>query len=203
MSVLLQAKEMSRMTMRDKGRLSALYSELSKLQSKVATDYYVELANEKIQQVRFNNPEMNSVLFKSVNNRTADLLLQPTIVNPLLKASPEFKAWYEANHVQVNRFDYSTGEEVTKYQRLFAWNRNVPAKEFVKTTELSTGEIVQGVPKREFFYARVKDQYRTKKVVGETVDNRGYWLPKTVQQGAIDDKYINQDYEALRKNSPE
>ena len=203
MSVLLQAKEMSRMTMRDKGRLSALYSELSKLQSKVATDYYVELANEKIQQIRFNNPEMNSVLFKSVNNRTADLLLQPTIVNPLLKASPEFKAWYEANHVQVKRFDYSTGEEVTKYQRLFAWNRNVPAKEFVKTTELSTGEVVQGIPKREFFYARVKDQYRTKKVVGETVDNRGYWLPKTVQQGAIDDKYINQDYEALRKNSPE
>ena len=55
MSILLQEKEMSRMSMRDRGRLSALYSELSKLQSKVATDYYLDQVNEKIQQVKFNN----------------------------------------------------------------------------------------------------------------------------------------------------
>lgn len=202
MSILLQAKEVSGMSMRDRGRLSTLYSELSKLQSKVATDYYVEQANQKIQEVRFNNPEMSSALFRDLTNRTADLLLQSNLINPLLKASSEFKAWFDSNHVEVKTFDYSTGEEVTKYQRLFAWNRNVPAKEFVKNTTLSTGEIIQGLPKRQFFYSSVKKQHRTQKVVGTTVDNRGYWLPKTVQQGAIDDKYINQDYAALKRDKP-
>lgn len=202
MSILLQAKETSGMSMRDRGRLSTLYSELSKLQSKVATDYYVEQANQKVQEVRFNNPDMSSALFRDLTNRTADLLLQPNLINPLLKASPEFKAWFDANHVEVKTFDYTTGEEVTKYQRLFAWNRNVPAKEFVKNTTLSTGEIIPGIPKRQFFYSSVKKQYRTQKVVGTTVDNRGYWLPKTVEQGAIDDKYINQDYAALKRDKP-
>ena len=202
MSVLLQAKEVSGMSMRDKGRLSALYSELSKLQSKVATDYYVDIAAQKIQEVRFANPEMTSVLFRDLTNRTADLLLQPNLINPLLKASAEFKSWFQTNHIEIQTFDYATGEEITKYQRLFAWNRNVPAKEFIKTTTLSTGEIVQGIPKRQFYYSAVKNQYRTQKTVGTTVDNRGIWLPKTVEQGAIDDKYINQDYFDLQKNNP-
>ena len=202
MSILLQEKEMSKMSMRDRGRLSALYSELSKLQSKVATDYYVDQANEKIQQVKFNNTDMTSVLFKELNNKTVDLLLQPNFVNPLRQVSSEFKAWFDANHIEVKAFDEQS-QETTKYQRLFAWNRNVPAKQFVKTTTLSTGEIIQGLPKRQFFYSSVKKQYRTQKVVGTTVDNRGYWLPKTVQQGAIDDKYINQDYAALKRDSPD
>lgn len=201
MSMLLQEKEMSRMSMRDRGRLSALYSELSKLQSKVATDYYVDQVNEKIQQVRFNNSDMTSVLFKELNNKTVDLLLEPNLVNPLRQASSEFKAWFDANHIEVKAFD-GQGQETTKYQRLFAWNRNVPAKEFVKNTTLSTGEIIPGIPKRQFFYTSVKKQYRTQKVVGTTVDNRGNWLPKTIEQGAIDDRYINQDYAALKRDKP-
>ena len=201
MSILLQEKEMSRMSMRDRGRLSTLYSELSKLQSKVATDYYLDQVNEKIQQVKFNNSDMTSVLFKELNNKTVDLLLQPNLVNPLRQASSEFKAWFDANHIEVKAFDEQS-QETTKYQRLFAWNRNVPAKEFVKNTTLSTGEIIPGIPKRHFFYSSVKKEYRTQKVVGTTVDNRGYWLPKTVQQGAIDDKYINQDYAALKRDKP-
>ena len=201
MSILLQEKEMSRMSMRDRGRLSTLYSELSKLQSKVATDYYLDQVNEKIQQVKFNNSDMTSVLFKELNNKTVDLLLQPNLVNPLRQASSEFKAWFDANHIEVKAFDEQS-QETTKYQRLFAWNRNVPAKKFVKNTTLSTGEIIPGIPKRHFFYSSVKKQYRTQKVVGTTVDNRGYWLPKTVQQGAIDDKYINQDYAALKRDKP-
>lgn len=202
MSVLLQAKEVSGMSMRDKGRLSALYSELSKLQSKVATDYYVDIASQKIQEVKFANPQITSVLFRDLTNRTADLLLQPNLINPLLEASAEFKSWFQANHIEVQTFDYGTGEVTTKYQRLFAWNRNIPAKEFIKNTTLSTGEIIQGIPKRQFYYSAVKNQYRTQKTVGTTVDNRGIWLPKTVEQGAIDDKYINQDYFNLQKNNP-
>lgn len=202
MALLLRSKDINQMDIRDRARLSALYSELAKLQSKVATDYYVEQANQKIQEVRFANPDMSSALFRDLNNRTADLLLQYNIVNPLLKASPEFKAWFEANHIQVTRMDFRTGEEVVSYQRLFAWNRNIPAQQFVKTTELSTGEIVQGIPKKQFYFGRVKQQYRTEKIVGKTVDNRGNWLPKTVETGAVDDKYINQDYKSLEKNSP-
>ncbi len=45
------------------------------------------------------------------------------------------------------------------------------------------GKVAQGVPASNFFYRAVKNEYRTKRVVGETVDNKGNWLPKDTADG--------------------
>ena len=43
--------------------------------------------------------------------------------------------------------------------------------------------------------------YKTRKVLGETVDSRGNWLPKTVAEGAPDERYIDTEYLAMRYGS--
>lgn len=44
-------------------------------------------------------------------------------------------------------------------------------------------------------YAKIEAEgYKTRKVVGDTVDNRGRWLPKTMAEGAPDNRYINEEY---------
>jgi hypothetical protein len=59
-----------------------------------------------------------------------------------------------------------------------------------------------GKPNLSYFYRSVNKDFRTKREVGKTVDNRGNWLPKTIEEGAVDDKYYNADYEKLRREDP-
>jgi hypothetical protein len=178
--------------------LAALYRKLFKIQSKEATDYYVDILNNWLGKMGVPN---------MVDNFTADEVLRPETYTDLLDKDPEFKKWFEKNHIKKEIFDYTIGDDgayVTVYERLFIWNRTRPNDpKYYETTKLENGEIIQGVPSLSFFNRKVKEKYTTKKKVGKTVDNKGNFLPKTIADGAkADSPYINEDYEKLRRNNP-
>lgn len=176
-----------------KAEMQALYAKLGELQSKEATDYYVDIVNNYL-------AKMGKPL---IDNDSASTILDPAEYTELFKESPEFKAWFKENHIAKEVFDKSLNDTKIVYERLFIWNRTRPNNpEHFEKIELSDGQVIMGKPNLSYFYRSVKKQYRTKREVGKTVDNRGNWLPKTLEEGAVDDKYYNQDYEKLRREDP-
>ena len=185
-----------RINVLQKAELASLYQRLSEIQSKEATDYYTDIVNNYLDK-------MGEKPFDENNENTVDSLLDPSNYVRLFSKSPEFEKWFKENHITKEVYDRESGEIITKYERLFIWNRNRPNNEehYEKIT-LSDGEQIQGKPSLSYFFRSVKKEYRTKKVVGETVDNKGNFLPKTVEQGAKDDKYYNHDYAKLERENP-
>jgi hypothetical protein len=190
----------------DKGtqaRLQALYSKLSDIQSKEATDYYVDILNNWL--TRIGEPDM-------VDNESAAKVLQPEEYTKLFKKDAEFKKWFEENHILKEVWDYDKGDYVMKYERLFIWNRTRPNNpDHYEKIKLASGEEIQGVPTLSYFFRAVKDSYtdengndvqvRTPKIVGKTIDNKGNFLPKTVADGAKDDLYENKEYFELQRTN--
>lgn len=178
--------------------LTALYRKLFQIQSKEATDYYVDILNNWLGKI--GEPDM-------VDNFTADNVLEPGVYTKLLAKDAGFKKWFEKNHIKKEIFDPTIGDHgdyVMVYERLFIWNRTRPNDaKYYETTTLDNGEIIEGVPSLSFFDRQVKDKYRTEQIVGETIDNKGNFLPKTVAQGAkADTPYINENYQKLKKSDP-
>jgi hypothetical protein len=165
------------------------------LQSKEATDYYVDALNAHL--ARLGKDPVDSI--------TANDLSKPENYVPLLAdADTEFKDWFDLNHIRKEVYNQEKDDNIIYYERLFVWNKITPNDpEFYETIELTDGTTILGKPNLSFFYRSVKDEYRTKREVGKTVDNKGNWLPKTLEEGAVDDKYYNPKYELLRKNNPE
>jgi hypothetical protein len=185
-----------RINILQKAELASLYQRLSEIQSKEATDYYTDIVNNYLDK-------MGEKPFDENNENTVDSILDPSSYVRLFSKSPEFEKWFKDNHITKEVYDRESGEIITKYERLFVWNRNRPNNEehYEKIT-LSDGEQIQGKPSLSYFFRSVKKEYRTKKVVGETIDNRGNFLPKTVEQGAKDDRYYNHDYAKLERENP-
>lgn len=185
-----------RINILQKAELASLYQRLSEIQSKEATDYYTDIVNNYLDK-------MGEKPFDENNENTVDSILDPTSYVRLFSKSPEFEKWFKENHITKEVYDRESGEIITKYERLFVWNRNRPNNEdhYEKIT-LSDGEQILGKPSLSYYFRAVKKEYRTKKVVGETIDNRGNFLPKTIEQGAKDDKYYNHDYAKLERENP-
>lgn len=198
MDDLLDKKSLLGVDKATRTELAALYRKLFKIQSKEATDYYVDILNNWLGKM--GETEM-------IDNFTADSVLRPEVYNDLLAKDPEFKKWFEKNHVKKEIFDFNVGDGgayVTIYERLYVWNRTRPNDDkYYETTKLENGEIIQGVPSLNFFNREVKEKYVTEKIVGKTVDNKGNFLPKTIAEGAkADTPYINENYEKLRNSDP-
>jgi hypothetical protein len=196
---LLSKKSANSIDKATRTELTTLYNKLFQIQSKEATDYYVDILNTWLEKM--GEPEL-------VDNFTAGKVLYPEVYVELLKKDPEFKKWFEKNHIKKEIFDHEKGTNIMVYERLFVWNRTRPNDpNHYESTKLENGEVIQGVPNLSFFNRNVKDEYRTKEVVGKTVNNRGNqrnkWLPKTIADGAkADSPYINEDYEKLKKSNP-
>jgi uncharacterized protein YoxC len=175
-------------------QLQKLYKDLAEIQSKEATDYYVEQLNDWLTHMG-ESP---------VDNDTASSVLSPEMYTKLFKASPEFEKWFKENHIRKEVYDKKQGETIITYERLFIWNRTRPNDpEHFQKFKLNSGEEIPGVPTLSYYYRTVKDKYKTQKVVGKNVDNRGRFLPKTLGQGApFDSPYINKQYEELRNSDP-
>lgn len=178
-----------------RAKLQALFRELSILQSKEATDYYVDIVNNWFGKI--GEPNL-------IDNDSAADILQPEMYVELFKKSPEFKEWFLKNHVAKEVFDESSKQYKTVYERLFMWNRVRPndPDHYEKIT-LSTGETIQGAPNKTYYKRQVKQEWINEKVVGKNVDNKGNFLPKTIAEGAkYDSPYINEQYEQLKKVDP-
>jgi len=184
----------------EKIELFKLYAELKELQVKEPTDYYLDRVNYWMRELEQ----------ATVDKVSADNLLKSEVIRPLLSKDDKFRTWFEANHVRKETFDKETRTKKEVWERVYVWNVIKPRDpKYIKTTTLkkidpTTGNpmIIQGEPTRRFQYRTVKSQYRTKRIVGETIDNRGKWLPKTVVQDAPDSRYVNEEYFKLQRDNP-
>lgn len=173
--------------------MQKLFSQLAELQAKEATDYYLDTLNNHLER-------MGEEIFDQDN---LDDLYKPETYSKLLGQDAAFDEWFNKNHLKKSKWDFQNDREIDVYDRLFIWNKTRPTNlDHYERIELADGEVIGGKPNLSYFYRSVKDDYRTKRVVGETVDNKGNWLPKTLAQGAIDDRYSNPLYTKLQKENP-
>ena len=170
-----------------------LINQLKEIQTKVPTSYYVNQLNV-----------LTNRLGKSFDFVTAEELLSNPELDKLLE-DEDFKNWFEKNHIKIKKWDVGKQQKIETWERLYTWNRILPTDEkYLETTELKDGRKVIGLPSLKYYYRDVRDKYKTEKIVGKTVDNKGQFLPKSYDgEGkleAADDRYINKDYFNL-KNS--
>lgn len=206
LSRLMDKKNALKLDNTQRAELKSLYNELAELRGKVATESYIDAVNNMFSVM--DQEALDKIIKgREISVDTAGLLANDEIVEALFLLSPEFKEWFERNHMIKESIDRETGDLVTSWARTYAWSVIKPRDEYYyETTEVTNGAgekiKLKGLPTMKFFKRVVKDEFLTKKVVGETVDNRGYWLPKTLAQGAADDRYINKEYEQLRQRDP-
>lgn len=186
----------------DNARLTSLFEELKEFQSKIPTEYYLQALDQKLKE---------GGITGEANMQIADQLQYAELADPLLDSIPDnpFTKWFLANHIKKVKWDPDSQQNREMYERLYIWNRIVPNDETFKNA-LATNNyqallanknpLVEVRPAAKYFFYRIKNEYRTKREIGKTVDNRGNWLPRTIEQGAKDSKYINKQYADL-KNS--
>jgi hypothetical protein len=159
--------------------LTKLFIDLNDLQKKVPTDSYIDVLNNWLSKM--DEPPMTK--------DNVDDILDFHNIHRLRDKSAEFSQWFGRNHLDIEKWNPDDNEMEPAFQRLYIWNRIVPNNpKYYKTYTLCTGQTLAGTPTNEYYYRRVKDEYRTGydpttgKVnlkVGEHVDNKGYILPKT------------------------
>jgi len=201
-----------------KMRVNAILAKLNALQAKEPTDYYLDIANNYLDKM---DGDMLIKIFGSTNidKVSAAKLLNYETAQKLMSEDESFKDWFLKNHIERKKFEPGVGE-ILVYERLFAWSSTVPTdKKFYESTDIydTEGNLVETIDAKPTFkyYKRIvkPEFYNTRIPTGidkngnfqiGTVDNmgkRGYWLPKTVEQGAKDDKYKNQKFYDLRDNN--
>lgn len=187
------------------GRLDGLYAELEEMSSTEATGYYVDIVNNflsKVDTTEFRKATGTTI----IGETTAHYLLDPKIVSELKAQSNEFAIWYDKNHVT------SEYRGNTQYKRVSIWSVIRPSNEnYIESTEIrdSKGKVtekIQGLPTMKFYRQEVKEEFQTPRIVGQTIDNKGNWLPKGIDD--LDrtqpewDKYINYKYYDIKENDP-
>ena len=190
----------------DIARLDSLYEALNIMQSKDATDYYVDLMNNYLDQLDTTNLK-NTLGFNAVNKSTAEMILDKSTVDELMSQNAEFEKWFKANHRLKTYYDKATKTVVEKYERLYVWTVNRPSdKKYFEQYEIkdalgNTIETMNGTPSMKFYTRSVKTQYLQRRILGETIDNQGQWLPKSVEDGAKDDRFRNEKYHAMKNST--
>lgn len=180
-----------------KGEIDDFYdaiNELMELQSRIPTQDYVDTLNQ-----------IAAPLGKVYDLQTAYELLSNFELEELLQ-NEVFKNWWEKNHIKVNRFNPQSKKVEPTWERLYIWNKIVPNDQsYYETTTLADGTILQGLPDYQYYYRDVKDKYKTEEIIGETIDNRGNFLPKSYDKNGIleakDDRFINKEFYQLKKDA--
>lgn len=170
---------------KDRAEIISLFTELRNMQSRVPTPYYVESFNNNSSRLGITLDDRGNI------QEGADFIsiLDSSKLFRLLD-DPQFRTWFEANHIQVLRWDKDSGGKIPKWERLYQWSKVVP----------SNPDYIKRRPAYKYSYRRVKDEYRTERIVGKTVDIKGDWLPKTVEEGGSVD-YRNEKFYALKESA--
>jgi hypothetical protein len=205
---LLKAKNEFGLSAVEKASLDALWIEYRGLAQKQPTEYYLEAFEYALGGLNVDPITMDN----------ADEWINGPEVIKALAENPKFKNWFLRNHIVKEVFDASVSEMVPKYFRTSVWSVSRPSSEssYKKTTLVHpvTGEplVIPGVPAGKYSYQKIKDQYLTipkgsdkKQYVGKIIDNMGNFLPREYNpndpDSAYDKAFINEEYEALDKNS--
>lgn len=210
MNELLSKKDTLGLNKFEKAELNALFAELAELQHKEATDYYLDIFNNYMSKLD-TNPLFLNTGSRTIDKLNADSAIEDHIIDELLKQNSEFKDWFTKNHIKKKIYNPKTQTNEVKWERLHIWNVVKPNdSRYIETTKLKDEdgkftETIKGVPTLKYFTRAVKDEFKTKRITGITVDNlgkRGNFLPKNTAQGAPDQRYINQSYFDLQKSNP-
>lgn len=200
---LLQKQSESGLSLDEIATLQGIYSELSSLTQKVATEYYVDSLNEQLQRM-----EVAPITAEQVD----DFINSDEIKNLVLEDG-KFATWFKLNHVHRKvKKKFGKGTEI-RYERTMANSISIPKDPaYIKTTTIVndiTGkeETIYGVPNARHSVYRVKKQYNTgynpatgeiELKVGVHVDNKGNYLPRPYEPGnknsAKDNALINEEY---------
>lgn len=184
-----------------RSELDGLYAELENMSSTDATGYYVDIVNNFLKNL---NTDLlyNMTGSRIITETSAHNLLDPVILEDLKKQSAEFTKWFDKNHLQ----DEFKGQP--KYKRISVWSVVRPSdtndyeQTEIKDAKGKVTDIIAGLPSMKFYRQEVRPEYKTDQIVGKTIDNKGNWLPKTLEDGAADDRYINKDYFDMQQNDP-
>ena len=176
-------------------------AELNEMSSTDATDQYVDIVNSYL-QLMDTDLVQNTIGSRIITQQSANQLLNEELIEKLKSQNADFAKWFDDNHIMV----------YGKYKRVSVWSVVRPSDpQYYEQTEIldrngNVVDVISGTPALKFWRQEVKEEYKTKQVVGETIDNKGNWLPKSAED--LDqsqpewDKYINKDYFALKDSDP-
>ena len=205
---LIQAKNEFGLSPVEKASLDALWNEYRGLAQKQPTEYYLEAFEYAL----------GGLDVDPITIENADEWINGPEAIKALAENTKFKDWFLRNHYVKEVFDSSIPGMVPKYFRTAVWSVSRPTSEdsYKKTTLVHpiTGEdlVIPGVPAGKYSYQKIKDEYLTipkgsdkKQYVGKVIDNMGNFLPREYNpndpDSAYDKAFINEEYEALDKNS--
>jgi hypothetical protein len=195
--------------------LKNLYSQLAELMDSKVSDDYINTFNNFL--VGFNEEVITALTELLGENTTItksniNLIIDDDVyVDYLRDESPEFKEWFDNNHIKKTFFeknpDGGKAIKVTKFKPTYAWTVSKPSdNKYYETYEFTNSkgekEIVSK-PSNEYHIKILKSKYRTPRVIGDTIDNRGQWLPRNEKDLDPDNmKYINEKYQKIKNNEP-
>lgn len=189
------------------------YEELGELQSKDPTDSYLEVANNWYDQL-----DQTGIPFNEITAENVNTIFNGENLKKLLKQSPEFKDWFEKNHIVKTKIN-KKGVKSVIHERLYVWSVIKPNdSEHYESTKIKnedgSEENLPTVPSLKYFARVVKKEFRTgydpeavnadgtkggvRLKVGEHIDNMGNFLPKDIENSP----YRNKEYYELQKNKP-
>jgi hypothetical protein len=209
-------------------QLAALFADLRNLQTKQATEYYMDAMNSYLNNIDTKDL-FKELGIKELNAINVEKLYTPKALKYLFEKSPDFEEWFTKNHIAKEIFDVEQEKKVTVYERLYVWNVVKPVDpSFYESTQITKQDgsmlLVPGLPKMKYYAQVVKKKYRTgynqatdklEIKVGVQKDNQGMFLPKTKEQMIAyrakhpeqfttpDEhlKYVNEEYFKLEKEN--
>jgi hypothetical protein len=206
---LINAKNLFGLSKVDIARLDYLRAQLAELSIKEATDYYVDILENKLGQANLTEDEKKK--YFKIDKLSAEAFLQDIeLIERLRNEDDAFRKWFDNNHIESTYYDKELKQEVTRYERSYAWTITKPADEsYYEKYELkdefgNVTETLDGIPTIRFYNREVKPEFKNEKVIGKSVDNKGQWLPKRREQAGKDwdAKYINDAYFELIDKEP-
>ena len=189
--------------------LNGLYAELGELSDKEATPYYVDMMNNWLSKLDtsliFDKWKMRNVTTSNVDN-----VMTEEVVKDLKSQNADFAKWFDSNHIEETYSEKVPGFKKyikkKRYSRLYAWSVVKPSDPSmmesydIKNKEGEVVDTIEGLPSMDYYARVVKNKYKTRRVMNETVDNRGRFLPKAIQPAGS--TYINEKYEEMKQSDP-
>lgn len=180
-------------------QISKYYEELSEMQSKKPTEYYLDALQFWFEELNGSEiMQKEGFGITDVDEDNMGILFSPNFLEIYFAENKEFEKWWKANHIAT------TEKDVTTYEAIPAWTKTIPSgPEYYEQTEIkdedgNVVEYIPGKPKLKYYAKIVKKEYKTERIVGVTVDNRGNFLPKDLPNSP----YRNEKYYELKENDP-
>ncbi len=120
----------------------------------------------------------------------------------LLENSESFRNFIEQYHTKVEV--KHEGQQAFSYVPHSFFYETVVHEKFLKHITIN-GESISRYPIKKYQSIKIKDKYKTERIVGKTVDVYGNWLPIPMDDASgkkpLDNTFIDDDYYELKKNN--